>query len=63
MINPIGDIIAESIYQDIAHAELVDIEDKIVDATVAHNEFLAELGLPLLPLGDPKPAKNGKKGK
>jgi hypothetical protein len=31
------------------HAELVKIEDKIREATNQHNEFLKELGLPLLP--------------
>jgi type I restriction enzyme M protein len=43
------------------HAELVDIEGKIAEATAAHNVFLAELGLPLLPLGASEPAKNPKK--
>jgi type I restriction enzyme M protein len=43
------------------HAELVDIESKIADATRKHNEYLSELGLPPLPLGDPRPGKNGKK--
>ena len=32
------------------HAELVRIEGKIRRATPKHNEFLKELGLPLLPL-------------
>jgi type I restriction enzyme M protein len=32
------------------HAELVRIEDDIRKATAKHNEFLKELGLPLLPL-------------
>jgi type I restriction enzyme M protein len=31
------------------HAQLVEIEVKIQDATAKHNEFLKELGLPLLP--------------
>ncbi|ASQ90941.1 type I restriction-modification system subunit M [Prosthecochloris sp. GSB1] len=31
------------------HAELVDIEKQIVNATQKHNEFLKELGLPSLP--------------
>jgi type I restriction enzyme M protein len=31
------------------HAELVRIEDDICKATAKHNEFLKELGLPLLP--------------
>jgi type I restriction enzyme M protein len=31
------------------HAELVNIEKKIVEATQKHNEFLKELGLPYLP--------------
>jgi type I restriction enzyme M protein len=31
------------------HAELVRIEDKIRKATAKHNEYLKELGLPLLP--------------
>jgi type I restriction enzyme M protein len=33
------------------HGKLVEIEQKIVDATRKHNEFLKELGLPFLPLG------------
>jgi type I restriction enzyme M protein len=33
------------------HAELVDLEGEIADATAKHNEFLSELGLPLLPAG------------
>jgi type I restriction enzyme M protein len=32
------------------HSELVVLEKKIVDATTKHNEFLKELGLPLLPI-------------
>jgi type I restriction enzyme M protein len=35
------------------HAELVRIEDEIAKATAKHNEFLKELGLPLLPLLSP----------
>ncbi len=31
------------------HAELVRIDAEIRRATAAHNEFLKELGLPLLP--------------
>jgi type I restriction enzyme M protein len=31
------------------HAQLVDIEKAIRSATVTHNGFLAELGLPPLP--------------
>ena len=31
------------------HAELVRIEGEIAKATAKHNEFLKELGLPLLP--------------
>lgn len=31
------------------HASLVEIEEKIKAATAKHNQFLAELGLPLLP--------------
>ena len=31
------------------HAQLVRIEDEIRRATAKHNEFLSELGLPLLP--------------
>jgi type I restriction enzyme M protein len=45
------------------HAELIDIESKIADATRKHNEYLVELGLPSLPYGDPQPAKSGKKVK
>jgi len=36
------------------HKELVDIEKKIVDSTDKHNEFLKELGLPILPGGSKK---------
>jgi hypothetical protein len=43
-------------------AELVDIEDTIVSATNKHNEFLAELRLPLLPIGSREPGKKAKKG-
>jgi type I restriction enzyme M protein len=32
------------------HAQLVDIEEKIIEATNRHNEFLKELGLPILPI-------------
>jgi len=53
------------------HRDLVDIETIIAQATSAHNEFLAELGLPLLPGGVTAPARgrqgsesgNHKKGK
>ena len=31
------------------HSELVSLEEKISLATKRHNEFLRELGLPLLP--------------
>ena len=31
------------------HAKLMDIEEEIKAATAKHNEFLKELGLPLLP--------------
>jgi type I restriction enzyme M protein len=34
------------------NSELVEIEQKIVDATRKHNEFLRELGLPVLPPGN-----------
>jgi len=34
-----------------AHAELVSLDQKIQTATEQHNEFLEELGLPLLPYG------------
>ena len=34
------------------HEELVEIEKAIQKATAKHNEFLKELGLPLLPSGD-----------
>jgi len=34
------------------HRELVGIEAEIAKATGAHNEFLKELGLPLLPYGN-----------
>jgi type I restriction enzyme M protein len=34
-----------------AHAELMTIEHTIQTATVKHNKFLKELGMPLLPTG------------
>jgi type I restriction enzyme M protein len=34
------------------HGKLVEIEEKSVAATRKHNEFLKELGLPFLPLGN-----------
>jgi type I restriction enzyme M protein len=33
------------------HADLVNIEERIVKSTNKHNEFLKELGLPPLPVG------------
>ncbi len=39
------------------HAGLVQIENAIQKATREHNEFLRELGLPLLPSGDASAAK------
>jgi len=33
------------------HADLLNIEERIVNATNTHNEFLKELGLNLLPVG------------
>jgi type I restriction enzyme M protein len=39
------------------HAELVRIQGESRKATTKHNEFLRELGLPLLPLIDPDPKK------
>jgi hypothetical protein len=33
------------------NAELVEIETTIQTATAKHNEFLKELGIPLLPIG------------
>jgi len=32
------------------HASLVEIDNRVKEATVKHNEFLKELGLPLLPM-------------
>lgn len=40
----------EEINLQAVHAELVDLEEKIVGATKKHNEFLKELELPVLPL-------------
>ena len=34
------------------NAEMVEIENTIQTATAKHNEFLKELGLPLLPMGN-----------
>ena len=39
------------------NAELVEIETTIQTATAKHNEFLKELGLPLLPTGNGGPSK------
>ncbi len=43
------------------NAELVDLENKIVGATQQHNEFLKELGLPLLPIASQKTDASGRK--
>ena len=51
----------EEIDLALVHDELVDIEGKIADATAKHNEFLAELGLPLLPGAGPVPTKTAKR--
>ncbi|CVB31449.1 Probable type I restriction enzyme BthVORF4518P M protein [Serratia marcescens] len=40
---------AEEIKLDSVHAELVSLDSQIKSATQKHNEFLKELGLPLLP--------------
>jgi type I restriction enzyme M protein len=40
------------------HAELVEIERAILKATKKHNEFLRELGLPLLPSRDSGPPRD-----
>ena len=40
------------------HQELVNLEKDIVDATAKHNKFLAELGLPILPMGDEQSSTN-----
>jgi type I restriction enzyme M protein len=45
------------------HADLVNLEEKISDATMKHNEFLQELGLPVLPLATPKSDINDLNGK
>ena len=45
------------------HADLVAAEEKIAEATQKHNEFLKELGLPLLPCVDEEEAKKGAIGK
>lgn len=34
------------------HDELMDLEQKTVRATETHNQFLKELGLSLLPIGE-----------
>lgn len=39
----------KEIILETVNAELVDIEHSIQKATAKHNEFLKELGLPLLP--------------
>ncbi len=38
----------------VVNKDLIEIEKKIVDATNAHNEFLQELGLSLLPITEKK---------
>jgi type I restriction enzyme M protein len=45
-------IAEEEVVLKTVHDELVDIENKIRTATKKHNEFLKELGLPLLPSAD-----------
>jgi type I restriction enzyme M protein len=45
------------------HSELVELEGKIAEATSENNKFLAQLGLPLLPMGGSDPARGKKKGK
>ncbi|MCP9269350.1 type I restriction-modification system subunit M [Xenorhabdus sp. XENO-1] len=40
----------EKIDLKVVHCELVSLEEKIKSATLRHNEFLKELGLPSLPL-------------
>ncbi len=45
------------------HAELVALDATIADATKKHNEFLAELGLPLLPAVSQAEVTKPKKGK
>ena len=42
----------EKVNLQAVNEELVALEEKIRNATHRHNEFLAELGLPLLPLTD-----------
>jgi len=54
---------AEEIDLAAVHRDLVDIETKIVQATSAHNEFLAELGLPLLAGSGQSSEGTGRKGK
>lgn len=41
----------EEIDMSLVHRELTEIESTIDAATAKHNEFLGELGLPLLPMG------------
>ncbi|MDD4202433.1 MAG: type I restriction-modification system subunit M [Candidatus Omnitrophica bacterium] len=47
----------EQINIDDVHSKLVDIEKDIEQATDKHNQYLAELGLPLLPREAPKGRK------
>ncbi len=42
-------VVEEEIELAAVHAELVSLDEKIRIATERHNEFLAELGKPLLP--------------
>lgn len=42
----------EEIDLEDVNQRLIDLEDKIIDSTKKHNQFLAELGLPLLPQGN-----------
>lgn len=44
----------EEIDLQAVNGDLVSLEEQIVTATNKHNEFLKELGLPLLPLGEQK---------
>jgi type I restriction enzyme M protein len=44
------------------NADLVELENNIVEVTQNHNEFLKELGLPLLPLAGQEIHKDSHKG-
>jgi type I restriction enzyme M protein len=52
----------EEINLKAVHADLVASENKIAEATEKHNEFLKQLGLPLLPIAGQEKGLGKRKG-